>query len=173
MILFFDDFSGDLSKWTVLGLPPYYPNNKVELANEAITTSDPYGTWLVAELPTDTDYQIIINFYASHCGGDGNFFSPAFIDNSNMISFIADACHYLWGYTEGRTSLHKYSGTQGSNGLGDQHLVITVKGNKLSAVLNRLDAGSVFNDKYPQGKIAIFIRTDDIINDVTVIALQE
>lgn len=172
-IIFFDDFSGDLSKWTQLGLPPYYPNNRVVIANEAMTTSDPYGSWVKAEIPAETNYQIIINFKGNGCGGDGNYFSPAFIDNSNMISFNADACHYVWGYTEGSTAFYKYSDTTGLNGPGNSEVIITVEGKKLSSILNKVDAGSVVNDKYPQGIIAIFIRTGDSVDDVTVIALQE
>ncbi|MEM2126045.1 MAG: helix-turn-helix transcriptional regulator [Candidatus Methanosuratincola sp.] len=172
-IIFYDDFSGDLSKWTQLGFPPYYPNHRAVIANEAMTTTDSYGTWVVANIPAETNYKIIINFKGNGCGGSSNYFSPAFIDNSNMIAFVADACQYLWGYTNGRPSLSTYPDTRGANGVGESEVIITVEGKKLSAILNKLDAGSVYNDMYPQGVIAIFIRIGDIIKDVTVIALQE
>ena len=173
VILFFDDFSGDLSKWTQLGFPPFYPNNRVVIANEAITTSDVHGAWVVANIPAETNYQIIINFESKGCGGSGNYFSTAFDDTYNMISLNADACQFHWGYTKGSHTLYKYSGTRGLAGSGKQRLVITVRGNKISAELNRTEAFSVFNEKHAQGKIAIYIKTNDIIDDVTVIALQE
>ena len=171
VILFFDDFSGDLSKWTQLGLQPYYPNNKAIIANEALTTSDFYGTWVVADIPAKTNYQIIINFKTTGCGGLGNFFSPAFIDNFHMIAFIVSGCGRTWGYTDGNSSVKNFAGTTAVSGGGDQNLVLTVKGKKLSAVLNKQDAGSVVNDMYEQGKIGIFVQTGDQIYDVMVVAL--
>jgi len=170
-VLFHDSFENDLSKWTVYGLPPSRTNNKIIISNDSATTTDAYGAWMGAQFQPTQNFMVVVDYDKVTCGGNGVITAPVFEDTFHMIGLQTGACGGQWVYTSGNANLNGFPGTGGRTSPGEQHLVILVEKNKLSATLNNVTMGSVVNTLYSMKQIGIFIETGALVKEVTIYAL--
>jgi len=149
IILFEDDFSHGLGKWTV-----YDPNHA--FTGDGWFLSDSYsGVWISAEINA-TNFKISAIVNGGGTGLPTIVISPAFTDPNNSWWFISNSCDRGWKVKINKQERDLTSYERQCFEEGALYEIVAEDGT-LTAYINHIKIGSTYNDKIPFGKIGLWV----------------